>query len=893
MAGLLTTLLAVSAALAVALAFLAVSRTRFAGSRPFVALMLAVAVWSVGYGAELSSNTLEAMELWLGFEYLGIPFLGVCWFLLIRELTGEPPLTPAKQLVLGLPAVLLCLLALTNRYHGWVHANLELSTGGPLPLLRFERRPAYWLIWAYNWAGLVAGVSLLWRARQTLGAAFRRHANGLALALAISGTVNLAYTFGLRPWEVLDLTPFSFTLSGLVLAWSALRHGLFDLVGVARARVLEQMRDGMVVCDDQTRVVDFNPPATALLGPLRVGQALPDVPRVWPELAQAVHAGREARLWNTGQSPEETVIEATLSPLGPEARRRGLVVLLHDVTDWVRVQAELQRRERLLKALADSARVLLETDGQPNYAAFVEVLGRAAGADRTYVFLNEYRADGALCGCQVAEWCAPGVTPQLNNPELRRCAYDEHGLTWWRETLAAGRTIHARVADLPAPERAALEPQDIRAILVFPLQTERGFAGFIGFDNCHSDTLWSSLEQEYLRNASLNLSLALRRHQLEEALRQSQKLEVVGRLSAGVAHEFNNLLQVVVGYADMLRATLPAGESAARAAEQIYQAGLRAAALTGKLLAFTRRSPALGTGCDLNAQLRDLEPLLTRMLRKNIRLELRLEAAAPAIAVPPTHLEQIVFNLVTNARDAIATEGTITLLTRNQEVELPLARTLEVPPGRYTVLQVEDTGCGMDATIQAHLFEPFFTTKPFGRGAGLGLSTVLGLVRQHHGQITVDSTVGRGSRFTVFFPTATPPAVQPAPHPGNGRITVLVAEDDATVRRLLAELLARAGYAVLTAPDGETALEVLRRHPAPVHLLLCEVTAPHQDGTALVQRARQDRPGLPALLLCRHPDDAAAGGTELPADVHLLPKPIQPETLLARVRELLRGPAVN
>jgi DNA-binding response OmpR family regulator len=135
--------------------------------------------------------------------------------------------------------------------------------------------------------------------------------------------------------------------------------------------------------------------------------------------------------------------------------------------------------------------------------------------------------------------------------------------------------------------------------------------------------------------------------------------------------------------------------------------------------------------------------------------------------------------------------------------------------------------------------------------------------------------------------------VQPAPHPGNGRITVLVAEDDATVRRLLAELLARAGYAVLTAPDGETALEVLRRHPAPVHLLLCEVTAPHQDGTALVQRARQDRPGLPALLLCRHPDDAAAGGTELPADVHLLPKPIQPETLLARVRELLRGPAVN
>jgi signal transduction histidine kinase/PAS domain-containing protein len=894
MAGLLTSLLAVSAVIALALAFLAGSRTRFPGSRPFVGLMLAVSIWSAGYGAEISSTTPEAMELWLGFEYLGIPFLGVFWFFLVRELAGEPSLSQREVLALLSPGIVLCLLALTDRFHGWVHANLELSAVSPLPLLRFDRGPGYWLIWSYVWAGVLAGMVLLLRTRKSLGKVFHPQARILALAVVIPGVVNLAYTFDLvRPWGVLNLTPFSFTLSGLLLAWGVLRNGLFDLIGVARARVLEQMRDGVAVCDDQTRVVDFNPQATALLGPLRVGQSLAESPRVWPELAAALRAGNPARLWNAGGLPDARVLEATLTPLGPAAHRRGQMLLLHDVTDWVRVQAELQRRERLLTALAESARVLLQVEGPPNYAAFVEVLGRASGADRTYVFLNEYREDGMLCAAQVAEWCAPGVAPRQENPQLRHCPYDELGLTWWRQTLAAGETIHARVAELPAPERAVLEPQAIRAILVFPLQTERGFAGFVGFDNCHSEELWGSIEQEFLRNAALNLSLALRRHQLEAALRQSQKLEVVGRLSAGVTHEFNNLLQVVIGYAEMLRATLPAGEPAAQAAEQIYRAGLRAAALTGKLLAFTRRSPAFGRGCDLNAQLRDLYPLLARLLRKNLRLELRLEAAAPAIAVPPTHLEQIVFNLVTNARDAISGEGTITLSTRNQELDLPLARALELPPGRYTVLQVEDTGCGMSEEVRAHLFEPFFTTKPFGKGAGLGLATVHGLVRQYHGHIAVNSEVGRGSRFTLFFPTATPPAVTPAAPQPDGRPTVLVAEDDATVRRLLSELLARAGYAVLTAPDGETALEVLRRHPTPVHLLLSEVVVPSQDGAILVQRARQERPGLPALLLSRYPDDAASAGAELPPDVHLLPKPIQPETLLAKVHELLRAPARN
>lgn len=881
--------MALSAALALALALLA-SRGRAPGQTPFVCLMLTLAIWSLGYGIEISSTSLESAQFWLAFEYLGIPFIGVCWWWMVRELTGAAPLSVPTQLALIVPGILLCLLAVTNQFHGWVHADLRLDTSGPIALLRFERAPGYWLMWVYSWGGLVAGLVQLWRARHTRGEVFRRQVRLLYLAACIPAGLNLAYTAGLRPWGALDLTPFAFSISGALLAWGVFRVGLFDLVGVARARVLEQLQDGVLVCDDKWRVVDFNPLAAQFLGPLELGQPLTEVRAVWPRLREMIQQGLPGVVPPQPDGGSGAVVEAVVTPLVTEEQVRGMLVVLRDVSSWVRVQSELQRREQLLIALSESTRVLLQANGPPDIAAYVQALGPASGADRTYVFLNEFREDGALCTSQVAEWCAPGVIPQLDNPQLQRLAYDEAGLTWWRQTLAAGRPIHARVAELPAAERAALEPQGIQAILCFPLMTDRGFGGFIGFDNCHSDELWGLAEREYLQSAALNLSQALQRQQTEAALRQAQKLEVVGRLAAGIVHDFNNLLQVVIGYAEMLRAAPGNGRGSTEAAEQIYRAGLRAAQLTAKLLAFTRSSPVVGQGCDLNSQLRELRPLLVRLLRENLRLELHLEAADPGIAVTATHLEQIVFNLVVNARDAIPGSGVITLLTRNLDVDAEQGRARGLPAGRYTVLQVEDTGRGMDESVLAHLFEPFFSTKPFGQGAGMGLATVHGLVQQYHGHITVSSEPGRGSRFTLLFPTTAVPA--PAPESAAApavkeRATILVVEDDAGVRRLLEAVLRQAGYVVLTAPDGATGLETLHRHPAPVHLLLTDAVMPHMDGPTLILRARQERPGLPALLLSGYPEEAFDRPEDFPADVELLSKPIRAEALLTRVHALL------
>lgn len=855
--------------------------------------MLASAVWSVGYGAELSSPNAGAAQFWLGFQYLGIPFLGVCWLGMVRELSGEPPWSQQTWLTLLAPGVLSCLLALTNPYHGWVQVQPRFDLSGPIPLLKFGRGPAYWFNWVYVWAGILAGLGVLWRMGAGRGKLFRQQARILSLAVAIPGLANLTYMVGWRPWGMLDLTPFSFTLAGGVLAWGVFRVGLFDRVDAARLRVWEQMQEGVVVCDEEGQVLDFNERAREMLGPLRIGQPLEAIAGVWRELIEAVHRGASTTLRSGARTPPLPLVEASVSPLGAEVRRRGTVVVMRDVTAWVRAQDELRRREQLLGALADSARVLLQADGKTAYSAFVQILGRAVRADRCYIFLNEFREDGVLCTSQVGEWCAPGVAPQMDNPRLQHLAYDECGLHWWRETLAAGRVIHARVADLPAPERAILEPQGIRAILCLPLLTDRGFVGFIGFDNCHSEALWEAIEQEYLLNASLNLSLALRRQHSEEALRQAQKMEVVIRLAAGIVHDFNNLLQVILGFAEILRDALPPGHPHLAPVEQILKAGQRAAEVTAKLLALTQHSPATTAGCHLHARLEELRPVLTRLLREHVRLEYRLEATHPAIPPDPAHLEQIVVNLVRNAVEALPESGgTITLSTRTVMMDAAQGRTRGLPPGRYTLLQVEDTGGGMSPDVLAHLFEPFFTTKPFGKGAGLGLAVVQGLVRQYRGNITVQSEVGRGSRFTVFFPVLTtqPDALTvPSVVAGLVRHTVLVVEDDPGVSELLREVLERANYTVLTAASAREALDRFQQHAGQIQLLLSDVDLPDRSGVELARQMRQQRPDLPLALMSGYPESLIPGRETLPADVPVLPKPLRVDTLLAKVRELLQS----
>jgi signal transduction histidine kinase/CheY-like chemotaxis protein len=377
----------------------------------------------------------------------------------------------------------------------------------------------------------------------------------------------------------------------------------------------------------------------------------------------------------------------------------------------------------------------------------------------------------------------------------------------------------------------------------------------------------------------------------QEQLAQSRKMEAIGRLAGGVAHDFNNLLTVIKGRSQLILDRLEPEHPLRRQISLIEQMAERAAALTRQLLAFSRRQTLEPRVLSVNLVVQGLTPMLGRLLGEDIELVVGLDPGLAVVRADPNQLEQVVLNLVANARDAMPDGGRLTIETANAELtEDSIEPPHDVRPGPYVRLTVRDSGVGMDIATQARLFEPFFTTKEVGRGTGLGLATVYGIVRQSGGTITVHSVAGRGSTFDVYLPcaadVASPAAAvtTPAVIPDRGW-TVLLVEDEDAVRDLAREILQERGYAVLEARNGREAIEVAARTPEPISLLLTDVVMPGMMGPELARRLTAGRPGLKVLYVSGHPDRAV--GSEARAPGLFLHKPFSPEALAAKVREAL------
>ena len=379
---------------------------------------------------------------------------------------------------------------------------------------------------------------------------------------------------------------------------------------------------------------------------------------------------------------------------------------------------------------------------------------------------------------------------------------------------------------------------------------------------------------------------------LEDQLRQSQKMEAVGRLAGGVAHDFNNLLAVIIGYAEIVLRKDPQGPHAAKVGE-IEKAAQRAAGLTRQLLAFSRKQVLTPKVLDLGVILADLGHMLPRLLEENVRLTLSTKPGLDSIKADPVQIEQVVMNLAVNARDAMPKGGELTLSTQNVCVDAANRQQYGgVPPGAYVSLSVRDTGCGMDAAILSHIFEPFFTTKESGRGTGLGLATVYGIVKQTGGHITVDSSPGAGSTFTIFLPSvldAVAPPATAAIAPPRGDATVLLVEDEPSLRALTREVLEGGGYRVLEAEDGLAALDVARAHAGPIHLVISDVVMPRMGGRELSERLALERPAAVVLFVSGYTADTIARQGVLEEGVRLLHKPFTPDALLIKVNDVLRA----
>ena len=375
--------------------------------------------------------------------------------------------------------------------------------------------------------------------------------------------------------------------------------------------------------------------------------------------------------------------------------------------------------------------------------------------------------------------------------------------------------------------------------------------------------------------------------ELEDQLRQAQKMEVVGRLTGSVAHDFNNLLTVITGFTETALDGLPAGDPARAMLTEVAAAGTRAAGLTRQLLAFSRKSGPARASADLNAVVAGCEGLLRRLLGRAVELVVEPPPALRPVAVDPGQVEQVLMNLVVNARDAMPGGGRVTVAMSGVRIVAPDPAHPGVSPGVYALLRVSDTGCGMDAATQARVFEPFFTTKPAGRGTGLGLATVTDIARGCGGHVRLESEVGRGTAFFVYLPKATFVAGGGANTPDEARVrgseVVLVADDDDAVRAVMALALRARGYTVLEAADAADALRVARAHPGPVHLAVCDVFMP--GGSEPFAELQAANPGLRTLLVSGYAPDAEAG------PVPFLAKPFTPPALARKVRQVLDAPA--
>ena len=408
-------------------------------------------------------------------------------------------------------------------------------------------------------------------------------------------------------------------------------------------------------------------------------------------------------------------------------------------------------------------------------------------------------------------------------------------------------------------------------------------------------TLERSLRLSSDEMRELNERLQERYNEMERQFFQAQRLESIGRLAGGVAHDFNNILGVILSCAELVHTRLDDGPLREDVAE-VMRAAERGADLTRQLLAFSRREVVRPEVIDLDEAIRRVERMLSTTLGERVRLEVVRRSREPTVEIDPTQAEQVLVNLAVNAKDAMPEGGVLRYTTSELTVDAPRSGPHpDLAPGAWVVLAVEDEGTGMSAEVLDRAFEPFFTTKPRGQGTGMGLATTYGIVRQAGGHIDVDSAPGRGTTFRIYLPRSAKPAAQATvqaapPEPRGGGRTVLVLEDEAPLLRVLRRVLEAGGFRVLEATDAVTALEAATGNGGRIDLILSDVVMPGLSGPQVVGRLREGGFTPPVLYMSGYPLDALDDDGVLPGDVHLIHKPFDVLTLLGTIEEVLAAP---
>jgi len=653
------------------------------------------------------------------------------------------------------------------------------------------------------------------------------------------------------------------------------------------AITLKSIGDGVITTDIRGLITNMNPVATELTRwPLQeaLGKPLASVFQVLDEDTREPIATPVERILSDGSMvgrPLHTVLVArdgssrAIADSGAPIRdaqgtSRGVVLVFRDQTD-----------ER------ETERALLESETRFSHLAYSGILGiiiadlngRIHELNDAFLRMLGYtRADFDLG--QIKLW-------DLTPPEWK--AQDAIALEQFKGTgaIRAREKEYFRKDGSRAPVLVGAAMLDAPRFIAFALDlTEQRHAEQVGARAV------AMAEQESANRVRVEQTL----RQTEEQLRQSQKMEAIGTLAGSVAHDFNNLLSVIISYSDLLLDGLPNSDPMRADLEQIARAGNRAADLTRQLLAFSRQQVLQPKVVNINEAITGMAKMLGRLIGEDIELTLLTGRGLGTVFVDPTQIEQVVLNLVVNARDAMPRGGKLTIESGDVELDQNYASEhLGVEPGPYVMLSVSDTGRGMDRATQSRIFEPFFTTKDRGKGTGLGLSTVFGIVKQSGGSIWVYSEPGEGTSFKIFLPRAaanlqTTDRTTIIPVTLRGVETVLLAEDDEQVRQLACAILRKHGYHVIEAATGGDALLVCEQYKGAIHLLLTDVVMPRIGGRQLWERLAPLRPGMKVLFMSGYTDDAIIYHGVLSSEFAFVQKPLMPLLLLTKLRSVLDNP---
>ncbi|NQT74041.1 MAG: PAS domain-containing protein [Chloroflexi bacterium] len=736
------------------------------GAMAFLVLMLTVAVWSVGSFLELGSAGLSTKVFWAKIQQLGMSVLPIAWLSFALLYTGRSKwLTRRRIIGLAVLPVITLLLVWTNHAHHLFWRDIRLDSSGPFPMMVSDRGVWFWVDLTYSYFLISIGIYCMIQAYIRASSPYRAQAGVLLVGAIAPLAASLLSLSNLDPFTYMDTTPFGFTVSGLALAWGLFLLRLLDVVPVARDSVIRDMPDAMIVINTSNRVVDLNPAAEEILGQPAteiVGQPATNVLEGCLDFNYESASISEKHLEIVvSKDQSQTYYELNISPIFEKnSRLAGRLVILRDITEHKQVEDTIRHRLEFEKTISIiSSRLVGVSDMDQAVYASLQDIGEFSGATRSHLL---FLPKGKIGIDSIYEWCADGVPPRIGD----LTSFYATSLSWWMDELRERHVISiADVSQMPECtqiEKCQLDHYGIASLFMVPGFVEKELAGFVSLENVAHPEKWTTIDLMLLRTFADIMGSAFERKHSEDRIKeanaelckamdqlkdsqaqlmQSEKLAAIGQLISGVAHELNNPLMVISGTAELML-TYVENEIERDDLQNLHNNTLRAISIVSNLLSFARKHEPEMKYVSINDVIESVITLRSYELNLDgIEIITELDPTLPNTLADFPQLQQVFLNLLINAEQAMKeSNGEGRLLIQTQTV------------GETIQVEFTDNGPGVPGEILSHIFEPFFTTKDVGKGTGLGLSICYGIIQEHKGQISVESSEGKGTIFRVELP---------------------------------------------------------------------------------------------------------------------------------------------